>query len=163
MRSSSSLLGADVDKGFCFAGGTAGCVVASRLSEDPTKRVLLLERGPVIDTWLSRVPLLSVYDSPARTAYEWLSVGAGTPHKLATGKALGGTARINMHLYTRSAPGEYNAWAAAGREGWAWDDVEPYFRKSEKSLFHGDEPHRGSQGVWKNRGVDELLFDSVGR
>ena len=65
---------------------------------------------------------------------------------MVAGKALGGTSKINAHVYTRSVPGEYNAWAENGRKGWSWDDVAPYFKKSETSLTHGFANHRGDKG-----------------
>lgn len=133
-------------------GGTAGCVLASRLSEDPNIRVLLIERGPIIDTWVSRIPLISVdFRFPWSPSYKWTSAPhasmAGTPSlDMVSGKVLGGTSKINMNVYTRSVPGEYNTWAAAGRVGWGWDDVEPFFKKSEKSLSHASSAHRGTNG-----------------
>jgi choline dehydrogenase-like flavoprotein len=65
---------------------------------------------------------------------------------MVSGKAMGGTSKINGSMYTRSTPGEYNAWARDGRKGWSYDEVEPYFNRSEKSLSHGKSPHRGSNG-----------------
>lgn len=138
-------------------------MLASRLSEDPNTTVLVLERGPVIDTWASRVPLLSMnYKAATYPSYKWastaLAVAAGVPPlDMMSGKALGGTSRINAQLYTRSVPGEYNAWAEAGWKGWAWKDVEPYFIKSENSLSCRASPHRGTQG---ERGVIPSLLDS---
>jgi choline dehydrogenase len=58
--------------------------------------------------------------------------------ELVIGKALGGTSRINGMLYTRGLPAEYNAWRERGRKGWGWDDLYPYFLKSEHAL---DEPN----------------------
>lgn len=66
---------------------------------------------------------------------------------MVSGRMLGGTSKVNANLYTRSVPGEYNAWAAAGRKGWSWEEVEPFFNKSETSLTHGKSPHRGSTGT----------------
>lgn len=132
-------------------GGTAGCALASRLSEDPTISVLLLESGPVVSSWASRVPLLSAdYLLESSPAYKWptaplQSLNQST-FKMVSGKAMGGTSKINALLYTRSTPGEYNAWARDGRKGWSYDKLEPYFSRSEKSLSHGKSPHRGSDG-----------------
>lgn len=134
-------------------GGTAGCVLAARLSEDPTVNVLLLERGPVVDTFASRVPLLSIdFRPPTSPSYKWLaaplSAAVGSePLEMITGKLLGGTSKINAHLYTRGVPGEFNAWAQAGRKGWGWQDVEPFFKKSEKSLLASPPSYRGTEGT----------------
>lgn len=133
-------------------GGTAGCVLASLLSKNPVVSVLLLERGPVVDTWESRVPLISAsYLRPSTPKYGWLSTpltaAPGTPPvELASGKALGGSSKINATVYTRSVPGDYNAWEAAGRKGWGWKDVGPHFIGIESALSH-DSPRRGHQGT----------------
>ena len=89
-------------------GGTAGCVLAARLSEDPAVSVLLLEQGPVADTWKNRVPLLSfnVYDRDDRTATWWtepLAHAGGRFVQVVRGECLGGTSRINGMVYTRGA------------------------------------------------------------
>lgn len=133
-----------------FVGGTGGCVVASRLSENPNVRVLLIERGPIVDTWLSKVPLLSVdFRSASSPTFKWNSASDDiypSGEHLVSGKVFGGTSKINAHVYTRGVPAEYNAWAAAGRKGWDWETVEPYFRRSERSLTHLEDVYRGSAG-----------------
>lgn len=133
-------------------GGTVGCVLASRLSGNLDVSVLLLERGAVVDTWASRVPLLSVdYRPPTALRYCELPVPGlvkmppSVQQWMITGKALGGTSRINAFVYARSVPGEYNAWAEVGRKGWSWKDVEPYFISMEKTLSYKS-PHRGDKG-----------------
>jgi choline dehydrogenase len=112
--------------------------------------VLLIERGPILDSWLSKVPLISVDFRPASSpTYKWKSAGDtlySSGEHLVAGKVFGGTSKVNAHVYTRAVPGDYNAWAAAGRKGWDWESVEPYFRRSEKSLTHVHESHRGSSG-----------------
>jgi choline dehydrogenase len=133
-------------------GGTSGCVVATRLSEDPNCKVLLLERGPAITSWLSRVPLLvQDYRTATSPAYSWISeplaYAANATNTLFTGKAFGGTSKINANLYHRSTPGEYNGWSEAGHKGWSWDDVKPYFAKSETSLSFPSDPARGTSGM----------------
>lgn len=137
-------------------GGTAGCALASRLSEDPNAHVLLLERGPAIASWMSRVPLLSMdfraQSSPAyKSTSEPLAAVNRLTNRIVSGKALGGTSKINASIYHRSVPGEYNAWARLGIRGWNWGDVEPFFNQSENSLSHGHLAHRGAAGPWKNR------------
>lgn len=100
-------------------GGTAGCVLASRLSENPEVSVLLLERGPVNDTWLSRIPIFSsnILRSDGG-ASSWLC----EPMKYCNdrrslffcGEIMGGGSRINSMVYSRGTAADYNAWAAMG-------------------------------------------------
>lgn len=136
-----------------LVGGTAGCVLASRLSEDPQVTVLLLERGPLVDSWKSRVPLLSVdFRSASSPTYQWKSTANSVSDEIpvssmVSGKALGGTSKVNAHIYTRSTPGEYNALEASGQQGWGWDIVQRYFKRSENSRNHGTKIHRGSRGA----------------
>ncbi|KAJ3880591.1 GMC oxidoreductase [Lentinula edodes] len=123
-------------------GGTAGCVLASRLSEDPKQMVLLIERGPVVDSWISQVPLISSnFQDQRAPVYKWQSAPmrgiGGKSLSLAAGKALGGTTKVNGLIYSRSAPGE---------KKWSWQDVEPFFKKSEHSLSHSQAIGRGTQG-----------------
>lgn len=137
---------------FPLIGGTAGCVLASRLSENPHQNVLLIERGPVVDSWISRVPLASSnFQDQKAPVYKWQSVpmqGIGDKSlTLASGKALGGTTKVNGLIYSRSVPGEYNAWQEAGRKNWSWEHVEPFFVKSEHSLSHGQAASRGTKGT----------------
>ncbi|KAI0091995.1 GMC oxidoreductase [Irpex rosettiformis] len=143
-------------------GGTGGCVVASRLSKDPNVRVLLIERGPIVDTWLSKVPLLSVdFRAASSPTFKWNSASDAlypSGEHLVSGKVFGGTSKINAHVYTRAVPAEYNAWAAAGRKGWDWETVEPYFCRSETSLTHPHEVYRGSSGPWHNRKLPDIYF-----
>lgn len=149
-------------------GGTAGCAVASRLSEDPGARVLVLERGRVRDHWLSRIPLLSgsllggaSLFQLVRRRSEPLERRRGAPESdsehdgwvatkhrradLRTAEALGGASRINQMLWTRGAPGMYNAWAdVLGHPDWGWDKVEPFFRKIEDAAVSGGSSDRRS-------------------
>nr|VWO94946.1 Alcohol oxidase [Ganoderma boninense] len=137
-------------------GGTAGCTLASRLTEDPSVTVLLIERGPVADTWGSRVPLISANPFDKETlAHRWWSLpleAAGDRYvEVVRGEGLGGSSRINAMLYTRGTPGDYNQWKALGNDGWGYDDLEPYFMKSEKCRTHPGSKFRGSKGPWENR------------
>ncbi|CAK7198061.1 hypothetical protein SEUCBS139899_000719 [Sporothrix eucalyptigena] len=133
-----------------IGGGTAGSVLASRLSEDPSVSVLLLERGPIKDVFMSRVPLLSQnFSEPWCTAVgdrfsEPIAACNGRRLQLISAEGLGGTTRINGMLVTRGAPGGYNEWANdLGLEGWSWPEVEPYFSKIETALDHSEAEHRG--------------------
>ncbi|KZO97735.1 GMC oxidoreductase [Calocera viscosa TUFC12733] len=150
-------------------GGTSGCVIASRLSESPDVRVLLLERGPVSDTFLSRVPLISTNFARANSPnYRWLpraqeNMKVDDSHAdmaMVSGKVLGGTSRINSMLYTRGA-GEWEAMARAGRKGWSFAEVYPYFLKSERALgAMSSRPGHGLSGKWQTRAYGHYLLPS---
>ena len=138
-------------------GGTSGCVIASRLSEDPSVSVLVLEKGGVNDHFLSRIPLLSQnFKFPFLQSVSRLSEPIDGFHNRRTrvwaAEALGGSSRVNGELLTRGVPGGYNQWAQEfGLTDWAWDKVEPYFRRSETSNGYPDAPYRGHSGPVENR------------
>ncbi|TFY61446.1 hypothetical protein EVJ58_g4505 [Rhodofomes roseus] len=143
-------------------GGTAGCVLANRLSADPSHTVLLIERGPRADSWAARVPLFSsdFASDGSRTLkrHSEMQTELGRPLLLFSGGALGGTSRVNQMLYARGLPAEYDSWADAGRKGWGWKDVEPYFIKSERALDLKDEGVHGMDGEWRNRSLGDFQF-----
>ncbi|KAK3315711.1 hypothetical protein B0H66DRAFT_498729 [Apodospora peruviana] len=155
------LSAADVDgKTFDYiivGGGTSGCVLAHRLSEDPSVSVLVLEKGAVNDNFLSRNPLMSQnFRFPFLQSVQRLSEPIpqfrGRRAQLWTAEAVGGASRINGQLLTRGVPGGYNQWAADfGLSEWSWDKVEPYFRKSENCVGHPLAKHRGHEGRIENR------------
>ncbi|TFK81138.1 GMC oxidoreductase [Polyporus arcularius HHB13444] len=149
-----------------IGGGTAGCVLASRLSEMEDVSVLVIEQGPVADTWASRVPLIS--GNPYRSgsvAAQWWSLPMREANsrylQVMRAEALGGTSRINGLLYTRGCPGEYNHWRDLGSAGWGYSDVEPYFVKSENTRSHPSSSFRGKEGVWHNRQFDHVPYKVV--
>lgn len=118
--------------------GSAGAVVAARLSEDPSVRVALLEAGgspPPVEQMPAACPALQ-----ANRETDWCysadagGVGRGLEHQrmmMPRGKMLGGSSGINYMAYVRGHPGDFDAWAAGGAEGWGYADVLPYFKKSE--------------------------------
>ncbi|TGO25930.1 hypothetical protein BPAE_0069g00020 [Botrytis paeoniae] len=120
-----------------IGGETSGCVLASHLSSSTTQKILLLERGPTNDTYLSRISLLSsnIY-SPSSGAKSWFC----SPMKhcndreslVFRAELLGGGSRVNNEVYTRGTKGDYEEWKEMGCEGWGWKDVEPYFQRMEK-------------------------------
>ncbi len=116
--------------------GSAGCVVAARLSEDPTVRVVLLEAGgPDHNPWI-HIPLgygKTIADPSVNWCYETeAEPGTNNRHMLwPRGKVLGGSSSINGLLYVRGQPADFDHWRQLGNTGWAWDDVLPYFRRSE--------------------------------
>ncbi|EPE32304.1 FAD/NAD(P)-binding protein [Glarea lozoyensis ATCC 20868] len=139
-------------------GGTAGCVLASRLSEDPKVSVLLIERGPLNDSWMSRIPLLSTdIFNPSTGAVSWdcepLKYCDDRVTQLYCGEVMGGTSRINGMVYTRGNPAEYEAWAALGYPNWSYEKVLPYFIKSEKHVHQYWQKWRGISGPWINKSI----------
>src|SRR4051794_4056559 len=122
--------------------GSAGCVLAARLSEDPDVKVLLLEAGPPDAKENVHVPL--GYLSLAKTDVDWDYSTAPEPFcggrrvYLPRGKVLGGSSSINAMVYIRGNHRDYNEW---GRPGWTWDDLFPYFLKAEDNERGASEWH----------------------
>ncbi|GAB6025866.1 hypothetical protein CHUAL_011842 [Chamberlinius hualienensis] len=117
-------------------GGSAGSVVASRLTEDPTVSVLLLEAGeyPPPDSEIpAKMLMYSKYDWQFEMAPQFNACLSKPNNQCiySQGKALGGSSTINLMMYIRGNHKDYDDWAAMGNEGWSWKDVLPYFLKSE--------------------------------
>ncbi|XP_045203916.2 glucose dehydrogenase [FAD, quinone]-like [Mercenaria mercenaria] len=123
-----------------IGGGSAGSVIAARLSEDTESKVLLLEAGGhYAESETFHIPL--VWTVSQQTEYDWQFYTEPQTKSLVglkdnrgvwpRGKVLGGSSILNAMQYTRGSPFDYNEWAAAGNEGWSYKDVLPYFLKAE--------------------------------
>jgi len=140
--------------------GTAGCVLANRLSANPDVSVLLLEAGGKDDWIWIHIPVGYLYciGNP-RTDWCYRTEPCaglnGRSILYARGKVLGGCSSINAMLYMRGQARDYNQWQALGNPGWSWDDVFPVFKRSEDHYGGGSEIH-GAGGEWR---VEEQRLD----
>jgi choline dehydrogenase len=130
--------------------GSAGCVLANRLTEDPGNRVVLIEAGGRDWNPLIHIPagFMKMLDHPTLTWGFRAEPDPGTAGRsilYPRGKVLGGSSSINGLIYIRGQPEDYDHWAQLGNRGWSWDDCLPYFRKAER--WEGEETElRGKEG-----------------
>jgi choline dehydrogenase len=133
-----------------IGGGSAGCVLASRLSEDPNRRILLLDAGRDDKHLYTRVPAGQMYAFP-RPDMNWLYMSEPDSSRgdrvdiWPAGKIIGGGSAINGMMYVRGHRSDYDHWAALGNQGWSYEDVLPYFRSVESSEV-GESGSRGFSG-----------------
>jgi choline dehydrogenase len=126
--------------------GSAGCVLAHRLSADPRRRVLLLEAGPRDRSLWIHLPI-GYGKTMFHPVYNWGFRTDPEPHMnerriyWPRGRGLGGSSSINGLIVVHGQPEDYDAWAAQGNPGWSWQDVLPYFRKSRMATSAIGEPH----------------------
>ena len=124
--------------------GSAGCVMAARLSEDPGTEVVLLEAGPKDSNPWIHIPLgygKTIDDKRVNWCYETEPDLNGRRFFWPRGKVLGGSSSINGLVYIRGQAEDFDHWRQLGNAGWSFDDVLPYFRKSEDKIGGGDDLH----------------------
>ena len=133
--------------------GSAGCVLAARLSEDPATRVLLLEAGPADRSFWIHLPIgygKTMWDRRVNWCFETDPDPNMNGRRIywPRGKTLGGSSSINGLIYIRGQREDYDHWAALGNPGWSWDEVLPYFVKSEANQRGASAVH-GANGPLK--------------
>src|SRR5690348_13807282 len=130
--------------------GSAGCVLANRLSEDRNVKVILIEAGGQDRSPYIHIPagFMKLLDHPTFTWGFHAEPDPGTAGRAILyprGKVIGGSSSINGLIYIRGQPEDYDHWAQLGNRGWSWDDCLPYFRKAERWEGEGSEV-RGKDG-----------------
>jgi choline dehydrogenase-like flavoprotein len=129
--------------------GSAGCVLAARLSEDPSVEVLLIEAGGSDRHPNVKIP--AAFQKQFRSRRDWDLATEPEPHcagrslYVPRGKGLGGSSSMNAMLYVRGHPLDYERWAASGAEGWGWDGMRPYFLRAEDNA-RGESEHHATGG-----------------
>ena len=141
--------------------GSAGCVIANRLSEDPSNRVLLIEAGGSDRRFFVQMPI-GYGVTYHQKAVNWMYMTEPSPDAdnkpsyWPRGKVLGGSSSINAMVYVRGNPKDFDEWSEMGNPGWSYRDVLPYFKKME-SWQKGSDAYRGGDGPLNVSEVSEQL------
>ncbi len=131
--------------------GAAGSVLAGRLTEQPGLTVCVLEAGPPDRNPWIHIPAgftKTLFDPSCTWQFKTEPTDNTGGRAIATtqGRTLGGSSSINGMIYNRGQPADLNNWAQRGNRGWGYEDVLPYYRRSERRIGHGDEAKRGREG-----------------
>ncbi len=153
-------------------GGSAGCALAARLSENPANQVLVIEAGPdhgtanipddIRDTYAHRAMTNPAYFWPAlqasRGSHAHIPAAGRKPYFFYQGRLMGGGSSINGQVALRGAPADFDHWASLGAKGWDWGSVLPYFRRLETDLDYTDQYH-GATGPITVRRIPREQWD----
>lgn len=129
--------------------GSAGCVLANRLSENPNTSVCLLDAGGHHDHWSVNIPLAGIINVKSKRNWKFETTAqkglGGRKGFQPRGKVLGGSSCLNAMIYIRGHKLDYDRWAQAGNHGWSYDEILPYFKKSQNHETNAA-PHHGKGG-----------------
>ncbi len=141
--------------------GSAGCVMANRLTKDSANKVLVLEAGPLDKNPFIKIPGALAYFMFSKK-YNWgyetesvKDIRDGSPMFCPRGKTLGGSSAVNAMVYIRGHKSDYDHWHALGNEGWSFDELLPYFKSSETNQRGGDEFHGDSGPLYVSDVVND--------
>jgi choline dehydrogenase len=143
--------------------GSAGCVLANRLTEDAGTRVVLIEAGGRDWNPLIHIPAgyMKLLDHPTLTWGFKAEADPGTNGRVINyprGRVLGGSSSINGMIYVRGQPEDFDHWGQLGNRGWTWDDVLPFFRKAENWEGNEDAVHAKGGPLFTSHGRDKPLL-----
>ena len=154
--------------------GSAGSILANRLSEDTSRNILLIEAGNDYSN-LESIPENVYYGhgnlempasqelDPHNWAYKGESTKDGPFIRIPRGKVIGGSSSINAQILLRGVREDYDRWAEFGNEHWSFEKVLPYFKKFENDIDYSNEDYHGNSGYIKVKRVPEQEWDDVHR